>query len=74
MPKVTLAPLQQAEDTAHPILGGGLGTYAFQLLSDPGGLTQLHLSRCCHPVPALASGIGTRPKTRWSMCWRARWC
>jgi uncharacterized cupin superfamily protein len=40
MPKVTLAPLQQAEDTAHPILGGGLGTYAFQLLSDPGGLTQ----------------------------------
>ena len=40
MPKVTLTPLQQAEDTAHPILGGGLGTYAFQLLSDPGGLTQ----------------------------------
>lgn len=40
MPKVTLAPLQQAEDAAHPILGGGLGAYAFQLLSDPGGLTQ----------------------------------
>lgn len=40
MPKVTLAPLQQAEDAVHPILGGGLGAYAYQLLSDPGGLTQ----------------------------------
>lgn len=40
MPKVTLAPVQPAEDAAHPILGGGLGPYAYQLLSDPGGLTQ----------------------------------
>lgn len=40
MPKVALPPLQQATDAAHPILGGGLGPYAFQLLSDPGGLTQ----------------------------------
>lgn len=40
MPKVTLPPLVQAEDTPHPILGAGLGPYAYQLLSDPGGLTQ----------------------------------
>ncbi len=40
MPKVTLAPLQPAENTPHPILGGGLGPYSYQLLSDPGGLTQ----------------------------------
>jgi len=40
MPKVTLAPLQAAENTPHPILGGGLGPYSYQLLSDPGGLTQ----------------------------------
>lgn len=40
MPKVALARLQQAEDTPHPILGGGLGRYSYQLLSDPGGLTQ----------------------------------
>lgn len=40
MPKVDLAPLQQADDTPHPILGGGLGQYSYQLLSDPGGLTQ----------------------------------
>ncbi len=29
-----------ADDTPHPILGGGLGPYATQLLSDPGGLSQ----------------------------------
>lgn len=40
MPKVTLTPLQPAEDTPHTILGGGLGPYMYQLLSDPGGLTQ----------------------------------
>ncbi|MDZ4095452.1 MAG: cupin domain-containing protein [Paracoccaceae bacterium] len=40
MPKVTLAPVQQAEDTPHPILGAGLGSYGYQLLSDPGGLSQ----------------------------------
>ena len=40
MPKVALPPVQAAEDAAHPILGGGLGPYAYQLLSDPGGLTQ----------------------------------
>lgn len=40
MPKVTLAPMQDAPDTPHPVLGTGPGPYAFQLLSDPGGLTQ----------------------------------
>lgn len=40
MPKVTLAPLQLAEDIPHKVLGGGLGPYSYQLLSDPGGLTQ----------------------------------
>lgn len=40
MPKVMLPPVQATEDAAHPILGGGLGPYAYQLLSDPGGLTQ----------------------------------
>jgi uncharacterized cupin superfamily protein len=30
----------QTADEAHPILGGGLGPYRYQLLSDPGGLTQ----------------------------------
>jgi uncharacterized cupin superfamily protein len=39
MPKVDPAPMQMA-DEAHPILGGGLGPYRYQLLSDPGGLTQ----------------------------------
>jgi uncharacterized cupin superfamily protein len=29
-----------AADTRHPVLGGGLGPYAYQLLSDPGGLSQ----------------------------------
>lgn len=40
MPKVTLAPVQAADDTPHTILGSGLGPYGYQLLSDPGGLTQ----------------------------------
>ena len=40
MPKVTFPPVQAAKDAAHPILGGGLGPYSYQLLSDPGGLTQ----------------------------------
>jgi uncharacterized cupin superfamily protein len=40
MPKVALAPLQRAEDAPHPLLGGGLGSYSYQLISDPGGLTQ----------------------------------
>ncbi len=39
MPKVALASFRMAED-AHPVLGGGLGPYAYQLLSDPGGLSQ----------------------------------
>ncbi len=33
-------PIQQEKGDFHPILGGGLGDYAYQLLSDPGGLTQ----------------------------------
>jgi len=40
MPKVALPPLAWAESPVHPILGSGLGPYACQLLSDPGGLTQ----------------------------------
>jgi uncharacterized cupin superfamily protein len=40
MPKIDDAPFEQAPDTAHPILGTGLGPFAFRLLSDPGGLTQ----------------------------------
>jgi uncharacterized cupin superfamily protein len=32
--------LTHAEEPPHPILGGGLGPYACQLLSDPGGLSQ----------------------------------
>lgn len=40
MPRVALAPLQMADDTPHPVLGPGPGPYAYQLLSDPGGLTQ----------------------------------
>ncbi len=40
MAKLPAQPLQQATGDAHPVLGGGLGDYAYQLLSDPGGLTQ----------------------------------
>jgi uncharacterized cupin superfamily protein len=32
--------LTSLEDTPHPVLGSGLGPYACQLLSDPGGLSQ----------------------------------
>ena len=39
MPKLALPPFV-TEDYAHPITGGGLGPYRYQLLSDPGGLTQ----------------------------------
>lgn len=40
MPKLPPQPVQEAKGTTHPVLGGGLGDYAYQLLSDPGGLTQ----------------------------------
>ena len=40
MPKLTLPPFATEEDHQHPILGGGIGAYHYQLLSDPGGLTQ----------------------------------
>ena len=40
MPKITLPPVAQEADPTHPILGNGPGHYAYQLLSDPGGLTQ----------------------------------
>lgn len=40
MPKLIPPPMVQEPDTTHPILGGGVGPYAYQLLSDPGGLTQ----------------------------------
>ncbi len=40
MPKLPPQPVQLAREVRHPVLGGGLGDYAYQLLSDPGGLTQ----------------------------------
>lgn len=40
MPKLPPQPVQETRGSRHPVLGGGLGDYAFQLLSDPGGLTQ----------------------------------
>lgn len=40
MPKLTLPPRVQVDDTTHPVLGEDTGPYAYQLLSDPGGLTQ----------------------------------
>jgi len=40
MPKLALPAFVREEDTEHPVLGGGLGAYSYQLLSDPGGLTQ----------------------------------
>lgn len=40
MPKLTPPDFVTEDDTIHPILGGGLGPYRYQLLSDPGGLTQ----------------------------------
>ncbi|MCC6305292.1 MAG: cupin domain-containing protein [Rhodobacteraceae bacterium] len=47
MPKVALPPFVAEADTAHPVLGGGLGPAAFRLLSDAGGLRQFgaHLER-----------------------------
>lgn len=40
MPKVILPPVLQGAVPVHPILGAGAGPYAYQLLSDPGGITQ----------------------------------
>jgi uncharacterized cupin superfamily protein len=40
MPKITLPALQNEDAPAHPILGPGGGPYSYQLMSDPGGLTQ----------------------------------
>lgn len=40
MPKVVLPDPVEATDTPHKILGAGLGPYAYQLISDPGQLTQ----------------------------------
>lgn len=40
MPKINPPPFETEADTTHPILGGGVGPYSYQLLSDPGGLTQ----------------------------------
>jgi uncharacterized cupin superfamily protein len=39
MPKLPPQPMQQAVGISHPVLGS-LGDYGFQVLSDPGGLTQ----------------------------------
>ena len=40
MPKIILSEPVAATDTPHGILGGGLGPYAYQAISDPGLLTQ----------------------------------
>jgi uncharacterized cupin superfamily protein len=40
MPKVTLPPVLQDPGPTHPILGAGPGPYSYQLMSDPGGITQ----------------------------------
>lgn len=40
MPKIDLPAIVTDSGYRHPVLGGGLGAYACQLLSDPGGLTQ----------------------------------
>jgi uncharacterized cupin superfamily protein len=40
MPAIVISAPVRAEDAPHPVLGGGLGPYAYQLISDPGQLTQ----------------------------------
>lgn len=40
MPKVVMPPLVQEADGHHRVLGGGLGPYGYQLISEAGGLTQ----------------------------------
>jgi uncharacterized cupin superfamily protein len=40
MPKVSLPTPVFTEDPPHPVLGAGHGPFGYQLLSDPGGLTQ----------------------------------
>lgn len=40
MPRLPPQPVQEARGYRHSVLGGGLGDYAYQLLSDPGSLTQ----------------------------------
>ncbi len=40
MPRLVPPAFVTETDTIHPVLGGGLGPYRHQLLSDPGGLTQ----------------------------------
>jgi len=40
MPKVDLPPFVTEDDSIHPVLGGGIGPYRYQLISDPGGLSQ----------------------------------
>lgn len=40
MPKIDTQPWQDEPDPQHPVTGAGTGPYRYQLLSDPGGLTQ----------------------------------
>lgn len=40
MPKITLGPPTHEADPTHPVLGGGMGPYSYQLVGDTGGLTQ----------------------------------
>lgn len=40
MGRLPSGPMQQECGYTHPILGGGLGDYAYRILGDAGGLTQ----------------------------------
>jgi uncharacterized cupin superfamily protein len=40
MPKIFLPPIVTETGYCHPVLGAGAGAYSYQLLSDPGGLSQ----------------------------------
>jgi uncharacterized cupin superfamily protein len=40
MPKVTMPPMTREADAQHPILGGGIGPFAWSVLGEAGGLTQ----------------------------------
>ncbi|HCY99203.1 MAG: hypothetical protein A3D16_08730 [Rhodobacterales bacterium RIFCSPHIGHO2_02_FULL_62_130] len=40
MPKIAPPPIVTETGYSHPVLGAGTGAYSYQLLSDPGGLSQ----------------------------------
>ena len=55
MPKLSLPPIVQVTNEAQPILGTLPGPYAYQLVSDPGGLSQFGAAVETLP-PGSASG------------------